>query len=132
MNAIRQVAQLAGSMLFIVALLSSGTAEAGVCPPGYYSGAIFHDTACYPNVGVDPVTSPLITCTGRCEICAEYAADERRGCVQCGLSVACLAGHYKPAAPDAPATTTSGTLKGTPPPLPYHPIHKLKITPSGQ
>ena len=90
MNAIRQVAQLAGSILFIVALLSSGTAGAGDCPPGYHSVARFQDTGCYPDVGVDPVTSPLITCTGRCEICAETAADERRGCVQCGLSVACL------------------------------------------
>jgi hypothetical protein len=90
MRCIRQVAQLAGAILFIVALLSSGTAEAGDCPPGYRAQAIFQDTGCYPDVGVDPVASPLITCKGRCEICAEYAADERRGCVQCGLSVACL------------------------------------------
>ena len=35
MRCIRQVAQLAGSILFIVALLFSGKAEAGVCPSGY-------------------------------------------------------------------------------------------------
>ena len=71
MNAMRQVAQLARSILFVVALLSSGTAGAGDCPPGYYEGAIFHDTVCHPNVGVDPVTSPLITCTALRDMCGD-------------------------------------------------------------
>ena len=87
MNAIRHVARLAGSILFIVALLSSGTAGAGDCPPGYPR---LEGDRCSPAVDVDPATAPIITCTGRCEICRWVAADERRGCVQCALSVACL------------------------------------------
>ena len=110
-------------MLSTLLFLSTGMAQAkdwkfgdhGDCP-----GTLDSKLGCHRPYLCEP--TPCYGCTD------VYSAESR--CVHCGALAypGCRTAQRKD--PDAPATTTTGTLQGAPPPLPYHPIHKLKITPT--
>jgi hypothetical protein len=103
----------------------------GGCPNGQYP-----DKQGYcVRYGEDDNNRPRV-CSGPCDACdlKRHANFGEQGglCKTCGALEVCIYCKQKLGCvdPNAPAATTTGTLKGTPPSLPYHPIHKLKITPT--